>query len=326
MSLRYAVIDGCPCPRPLYPILKKLKQETGCVYNSIYRGDDVAGILHKFGKHTQRELFEELPPGMANPPDRGTHILRGDGVVGKLFAKLPWWRCGIDVNDEFVEALIEAARRHGWKLYRPYSSGSEFHHLNFAAKPRKWKAFFHHVFGSPKPAGVAQAKPAPAKPVKKHHHAKPPVHPHPKGISEKGVEFIAGFEGFRANAYWDQWGNVWTIAFGHTGPDVHQGMRVSRQKGLKILRDDCATAAQAVKDLVDVELTQKQFDALVSFCFNLGGGALAESTLLKLLNRGDYKGAQKQFKRWDHAGGVELPGLLRRREAEARIFGGGDYA
>ncbi|HEX7246429.1 MAG TPA: lysozyme [Solirubrobacterales bacterium] len=324
MSLRYAVIDGCPCPRPLYPILKKLKKETGCVYNSIYRGDDVAGILHKFGKHTQRELYEELPPGMANPPDRGTHILRGDGVVGKLFAKLRFWQCGIDVDDQYVEALIEAARRHGWKLYRPYSSGSEYHHLNFASKPRRWKAFFRHVFGAPKVVGVAPAKPAPKKPVK--HHAKPPVHPHPTRLSEAGVKFIAGFEGFRAEAYWDPWGNVWTIAFGHTGPDVHQGEKVGRAKGLKLLRSDAATAAQAVKDLVDVELTQKQFDALVSFAYNLGGGALAESTLLKMLNRGNYKGAQQQFKRWTHAGGQELPGLVRRRAAEARLFGGGDYA
>lgn len=327
MSLRYAVIDGCPCPRPLYPILKKLKKETGCVYNSIYRGDDVEAILHKHDKRTQRELFEQLPPGMANPPDRGTHILRGDGVVGKLFAKLKFWQCGIDVDDEYVEPLIEAARRHGWRLYRPYSSESEYHHLNFASKPRRWKAFFHHVFGSPKPAGVAQAKPAPKKPVPKHPPLPVPhVHPHPKGISNKGVHFISEFEGFRSQAYWDGWGNVWTIGFGHTGSDVHQGQRVTRAEALKILRKDCATAAQAVKDLVDVELTQKQFDALVSFCFNLGGGALAESTLLKLLNRGDYRGAQHQFKRWDHAGGEELPGLLRRREAEAHLFAGGDYA
>lgn len=311
MSLKYAVIDGCPVPRPMYPLLKKLKKETGCVYNSIYRGDDVAGILHRFGKHTQRELFEELPPGVANPPDRGTHILRGDGVVGTLFAKLPWWRCGIDVNDEYVEPLIEAARRHGWKLYRPYSSGSEFHHLNFAKKPRRWRAFFRNVFG-------------PKKPVPKKHHAHPAVHPHPSKLSSAGAEFIAAFEGFRANAYWDQWGNVWTIGFGHTR-GVHQGQRVTREQALKLLRDDAATAAQAVKDLVDVELTQKQFDALTSFCFNLGGGALAESTLLKKLNKGNYKGAQKEFGKWVHAGGEVLPGLVKRRAAEAALFGGGTY-
>lgn len=325
MSLRYAVIDGCPAPRPLYPILKKLKKETGCVYNSIYRGDDVAGILHRSGKHTQRELFEELPAGMANPPDRGTHILRGDGVVGKLFAKLKFWQVGIDVNDEFVEPLIEAARRHGWVLYRPYSSGSEYHHLNFAKKPRRWRAFFRNVFGPKKlPRGVSPAKPQPRKPQPKKTHAHPAVHPHPTRLSAAGARFISEFEGFRPAAYWDQWGNVWTIGFGHTR-GVHQGQRVSREKALHILRQDAATAAQAVKDLVDVELTQKQFDALTSFAFNLGGGALAESTLLKKLNKGDYKGAQHEFGRWTHAGGEELPGLVRRRAAEAALFGGGTY-
>jgi hypothetical protein len=149
--MRYAVIDGCPCPRPLYPILRKLQKETGCTFNSIYRGDDVAGILHRNGKHTQRELFEELPPGTANPPDRGTHILLGDGVVGELHEKLPFWECGIDVNDSDVARVIAAARRHGWRMYQPYPSGTEFHHINFAAKPSRWKAFFRHVFGKAKP-------------------------------------------------------------------------------------------------------------------------------------------------------------------------------
>src|SRR4051812_11512408 len=102
MSLRYAVIDGCPCPRPMYPLLRKLKADTGCTFNSIYRGDDVARILHRFGKHTQAELYamylrgEGLP---ANPPTMGTHILKGDGVVGAAGEDLPWWRCGMDIND-----------------------------------------------------------------------------------------------------------------------------------------------------------------------------------------------------------------------------------
>jgi len=316
--MRYAVLDGCPVPRPLYPILKKLKKETGCTYNSLYRGDDVAGILHRYGKHTQRELYETLPPGMANPPDRGTHILRGDGVVGKLFAKLKFWQCGIDLDDAYVDDVIAAAAEHGWELYRPYSSGSEYHHLNFASKPRRWKAFFHHVFG-PKKKPHAVHKPRRRKPK-----AKAPVHVHPSALSNQGAKFIAGFEGFRADAYWDQWGSVWTIGFGHTG-GVRPGEKVTKEQALKVLREDAATAGQAVKDLVDVELSQKQFDALVSFCFNLGGGALAESTLLKKLNRGDYKGAQHQFGRWVHAGGQVLPGLVKRRAAEARLFGGGSY-
>lgn len=308
--MRYAVIDGCPCPRPLYPILRKLKAETGCTYNSIYRGSDVAGILHKFGKHTQAELFAELGPGIANPPDRGTHILLGDGVVGALHEKLPWWKCGIDINDDQVDEVIAAARRHGWTLYRPYPTGSEYHHVNFAHKPAKWKLLYDAVFRPHKHRPQPRPKAHEKKPTK---------------LSRQGAKFIGFFEGFRADAYWDQWGKVWTIGYGHTG-DVHSGEHISQAKGLRLLQADAKTAGRAVLDLVHVPLTQKQFDALVSFAYNLGGGALAESTLLKKLNKGDYHGAAREFIKWDHAGGVELLGLKRRREAEARLFEGGGYA
>jgi GH25 family lysozyme M1 (1,4-beta-N-acetylmuramidase) len=182
MPVRYAVIDGCPCPKPLYPILRKLKKETGCTFNSIYRGDDVAGILHKHGKRTQRELFEQLPPGVANPPDRGTHVLRGDGTVGRLFDVLPWWRCGIDIDDDEVDAVIAAADRHGWDLYRPYASASERHHINFRKKPSRWRAFFRNVFPKkrkkrprkPKPVGISGGVPAPAPHRPPPRPAKPP--------------------------------------------------------------------------------------------------------------------------------------------------------
>lgn len=179
MALKFVVLDGCACPKPLFPILKKIKEETGCTYNSIYRGDDAAGILHAHDKSTQRELYQgfiEGRPGFlpANPPDRGTHILKGDGVVGKLFAKLPWWRCGIDVDDDEVEKVIAAAARHGWKLYRPYPSSLERHHLNFAEKPTRWRAFFRHVFGGRKhkvDASAPAPKPVPTpKPDKPHRH------------------------------------------------------------------------------------------------------------------------------------------------------------
>lgn len=151
MALKFKVIDGCPVPKPLYPILRKLKKETGCTYNSIYRGDDVAGILHRFGKHTQRELYDGYIRGLpgfypANPPTMGTHILKGDGVVGAREARLPWWECGIDVNDSDVPKIIAAAKRHGWELYQPYPTGSEYHHVNFRRKPSRWKAFFYHYW------------------------------------------------------------------------------------------------------------------------------------------------------------------------------------
>lgn len=147
MSTELKVLDGCAVPKPLYPVLRKLKKDVpGLVFNSIYRGDDAAAILHRNGKHTQRELFETLPPGVANPPDRGTHILLGDGTVGQLHEKLPFWKCGLDVNDEFVGAVIRAAAKRGWELYQPYSSSSEFHHLNFRRVPRGWKKLYFHYW------------------------------------------------------------------------------------------------------------------------------------------------------------------------------------
>lgn len=305
--LHFAVFHGNPCPKPMLPILRKLTHDTGAIPNSVYRGDEVAGILHRHGKHTQRELYEMGFP--ANPPGVGSHVLCGDGVVGAYGVRLPWWMCGTDWEDSDTEKVIEDAAKHGWKMYRPYSSGSEYHHLNFARKPSNWRALYWHVFGK------AHHK------VRDHRVAKHVKHPSPQPteLSARGAEFIAGFEGFRPHAYWDSFGRVWTIGFGHTR-NVGPGQIVTRATGLHLLRQDAKDAAQAVSDLVDVPLTQNQFDALVSFAFNLGSGALAESTLLRKLNAGKYKAAAKEFKRWNHAGGVVLAGLTRRRNAEARLF------
>lgn len=152
MATKLKVLDGCAVPKPLYPILRKLKKDVpGLTFNSVYRGDDAAKILHAHGKSTQRELYEGYVKGLpgflpANPPDRGTHILLGDGVVGALHEKLPFWKCGLDINDSLIRATISAAAKHGWELYQPYPTSSEFHHLNFRKKPSRWKAFFYHYW------------------------------------------------------------------------------------------------------------------------------------------------------------------------------------
>ena len=315
--MRYSVLDDCPVPRPMYPILRKLKAETGCVYQSVYRGTDVEGLLRKHGKHSQAYLYAHQGTegiGPANPPGRSTHELRSDGVayLGPIGRKLPWWGEGLDIDDAHVQAVIEAARRHGWKLFRPYGTGSEYHHVNFARKPSRWKALYRAVF---------KPKPKKRKDRKVTHKAK---HHEPTKLSKDGAEFIAAFEGFRAKPYKDAVG-VWTIGFGHTAGVGPNSKRITRETGLELLQTDAATAATAVRDLVEVPLTQKEFDALVSFVFNLGAGALAESTLLKKLNKGDVNGAQNQFHRWNHAGGQVLEGLTRRRAAEARLFRGGTY-
>ena len=151
--MRFCVIDGCPCPRPLYPVLRKLKAETGCTFNSIYRGEGARALLHRHGKHTQAELYQLFLAGQgapANPPGASTHELFSDAAAYPGVPRgerLRWWQCGLDVNDADVPKVIAAARRHGWHVFRPYSSASEAHHVNFRRRPRRWRLFFHHVFG-----------------------------------------------------------------------------------------------------------------------------------------------------------------------------------
>lgn len=133
-----------------------------------------------------------------------------------------------------------------------------------------------------------------------------------------GRALIKSFEGFRADAYLCPAG-VWTIGYGHTG-DVKPGQRVTEHQADAILEYDLDRFERGVADLVDVPLTANQFSALVSFAFNLGLDALERSTLLALLNAGDYQGASRQFARWRIAGGKVLPGLERRRAAERALF------
>lgn len=137
-------------------------------------------------------------------------------------------------------------------------------------------------------------------------------------VSEKGVALIKHFEGLRLNAYQCSAG-VWTIGYGHT-THVRPGDVVSEEQADFMLRQDITESERCVNRYVTAMLTQFQFDALVSFTFNLGGGNLHNSTLLKKINAGDFAGAVQQFSRWVYAGGVKSPGLVRRREAEKRLF------
>lgn len=129
---------------------------------------------------------------------------------------------------------------------------------------------------------------------------------------------IHEFEGLRLQAYRDSAG-IPTIGVGHTR-GVRMGDRCTVQQADVWLTEDLQDAEAAVSRLVLKPLTQSQFDALVSFTFNLGAGRLAESTLLVMLNRGNFAGAAAQFQRWDKSNGVTLPGLVRRRKAEAELF------
>lgn len=137
-------------------------------------------------------------------------------------------------------------------------------------------------------------------------------------LSPDGADFIKGYEALRLKAYDDGVG-VWTIGWGHT-KGVKEGMTCTEEKAQDWFLEDVAPAEQAVIDFVEVELDQSQFDALVSFVFNCGVSAFRSSTLLRLLNQGDYSGAAKQFGRWNKGGGQVMLGLTRRRAAEATMF------
>ena len=145
-------------------------------------------------------------------------------------------------------------------------------------------------------------------------------------ISDTGLRLITEFEGLRLAAYPDPGtgGEPWTIGVGHTG-GVHLGDTCTEEQAMDWLRSDVRYAESAVEHLVKVPLDQGQFDALVSFVFNCGQGAFGQSTMLRLLNAGDYDGASRQFGRWNKAGNQELPGLTRRRAAEAKLFSTGQY-
>lgn len=140
--------------------------------------------------------------------------------------------------------------------------------------------------------------------------------------SQAGVDLIKSFEGLRLDAYIDAVG-VPTIGYGHTGPDVKLGNRVNVQQAEILLKKDLARFEEAVERLVKIPLNQVQFDALVSFAFNVGAGAFEESTLLRRLNAKENpcNVAKEEFPRWNKGdGGKVLAGLTRRRLSEAELF------
>jgi GH24 family phage-related lysozyme (muramidase) len=140
-------------------------------------------------------------------------------------------------------------------------------------------------------------------------------------ISQKGIDLIKKFEGIRLTAYVCPAG-VLTIGYGHTGPDVQPGMRITEEEAERLLWADTESAQQTVSSFVSVKLNQNEYDALVSFTFNVGPTAFVNSTMLRLLNHGaDRKVVAGEFGRWVKAGSDEvIPGLVRRREEEKKLF------
>ncbi len=136
--------------------------------------------------------------------------------------------------------------------------------------------------------------------------------------SKACIDLVKSFEGFRATAYRCAAGVV-TIGFGTT-ENVEIGDEVTEEEAEVMLMEDLLSASMAIDELVDVELTQAQYDALTSFVYNCGREAFRGSTMLKLLNEGKFDAAAAQFQRWNKGGGRVLAGLTRRREAERELF------
>lgn len=138
-------------------------------------------------------------------------------------------------------------------------------------------------------------------------------------ISQVCIEMIKKFEGCSLATYKCSAG-VFTIGYGHTGVDVTNGMSITSDQAEKLLVADLETFEHAVSSLVKVPLNQNQFDALVSWTYNLGPINLARSTMLKELNAGHYDAVPAQMKKWIYSDKKVLLGLATRRDEEAKLF------
>lgn len=142
-------------------------------------------------------------------------------------------------------------------------------------------------------------------------------------LSATGLLALAGFEGFRDEAYIPVPGDVPTVGFGST-EGVKLGDKITVEEGLERLYRDVGVVESTIARCVKVPLTQGEYDAYTSFAFNVGGSAFCSSTLVKKLNSGDYPGACAELKRWVYADGKVLPGLVERREREFQMCMGGE--
>jgi len=142
-------------------------------------------------------------------------------------------------------------------------------------------------------------------------------------ISQEGLSLIKKFEGCELEAYKCAAG-VWTIGYGST-KGVKEGDTLTEEETDNLLLHEMDEYEGYVLEAVEMPLSQHQFDAIVSWTFNLGPSNLKASTMLKVLNKGNYEDVPAQIKRWNKAGGKVLEGLIRRREAEALLFEGKEW-
>lgn len=147
---QYRIIDTCPCPKLVAPYFYIVLHDAGATATSIWRGDDPVGqaLENKYGHHSQKQLCLATPAeraawgimGTPNHWGQSTHELKSDGRAYPripLGAELDWWMQGLDADGgDQAERCIHAAAKHDWKLWRPYDTEAELHHLNFLEEPK----------------------------------------------------------------------------------------------------------------------------------------------------------------------------------------------
>ena len=153
-------------------------------------------------------------------------------------------------------------------------------------------------------------------------------------MTQEGIDLVKGFESCRLQAFWDELGKAWTIAWGRTSGVKSGDICTQAQADSWLMADLAAAEGIVLQCLGDVPVSDNQLSALTSFVYNIGPGQAGVkdgfrclengnmSTMLKCLLDRDYAGAATQFPFWDHCGGVQVPGLLRRRKAEQALFNG----
>ena len=145
----------------------------------------------------------------------------------------------------------------------------------------------------------------------------------PTTVSARGIELIKQHEGLMLDAYPDPGtgGDPWTIGYGHTGPDVIQGMEITEEEAEMLLKEDLEYFEKQVCNLINIRLTQEEFDAIVSFTYNVGPGNLKSSTFRRRINAGENKAIcfKEEFPKWIKGGNGPMPGLVKRRQSEIAL-------
>lgn len=147
-----------------------------------------------------------------------------------------------------------------------------------------------------------------------------------KHISDRGISVITYYEGCYLEAYWDPYGKVWTIGYGHTN-GVYEGMVITKEQAIEFLKEDCLIAEKGIKDYITRELKQYEFDALTSFLFNVGEYTLYNDKKLRgYVNDGNSQGVYDRLQEYVYGGGQILPGLVKRRKTEGELYRDNDLS